>query len=57
MHLMPTLISNNEELINFAYNNSYVALYPELFLIIVLSSLIAFLVILDYSYPLSQNIH
>ena len=50
MHLMPTLISNNEELINFAYNNSYVALYPELFLIIVLSSLIAFLVILDYSY-------
>lgn len=34
----------------FFSNNNYVALYPELFLIIFISGLVTFLVILDYKY-------
>ena len=34
--------------INYFFNNNYLGLYPELFLIIVISFLIAFLVVLDY---------
>ena len=46
------LISNNgfatSTNINYFFNNCYLGLYPELFLIIVISFLIAFLVVLDY---------
>ena len=37
-------------IVNYSYNNCYVALYPELFLILSLSGLIAFLVVLDHFY-------
>ena len=39
-----------DNFINYSYNNCYIALYPELFLLIIISSLIGFLVILDYLY-------
>lgn len=41
---------NQDEFSNFLFNNSYIAIYPELFLILTISGLIAFLVVLDFKY-------
>jgi len=51
MHFIapPKHVSTIESLFDFSVNNSYIALYPELFLIIIISLLIAFLVIIDYA--------
>ena len=50
MYNLPPNIFNKEYFINYTYNNNYVALYPEFFLIFLISGLVAFLVILDYKY-------
>jgi hypothetical protein len=48
MYTIPTFTLNKEEFFNYMFNNSYIAIYPELFLILTISALIAFLVVLDY---------
>lgn len=45
---LPPRILDKEYFVNYTFNNSYLAIYPELFLILTISALIAFLVILDY---------
>ncbi len=54
MQTIPSYFSNMSNLLNYSYNNCYIALYPEFFLILVISGLIAFLVVLDqfYNYKL-----
>jgi hypothetical protein len=50
MFVLPTYPTNMDNLINYTYNNCYIALYAELFIILIISVLIAFLVVLDHIY-------
>ena len=51
LEVLTSNITNvSSEFINYSYNNCYVALYPELFLIFIISVLIAFLVVIDHIY-------